>query len=463
MIDGPALALDTLRDTFSGELHAPTDPGYDEARAAWNLVADQRPALVALPRTADDVAAIVRHARTAGLRVAPQGTGHNATALGSLEESILLKTSLMRGVEIDVRGHRARAEAGALWADVAGPASEHGLAALSGSSPDVGVVGYSLGGGIGWLARAFGLCCNSVTAIELVTPDGELVRCDAEHRPELFWALRGGTGSFGVVTAIELMLIAVPELYAGAMLWPWERASEVLHAWREWTVDAPESATTSARLVQMPPIPDVPEPLRGRQFVVIDGAVLGSQAYAEEVLAPLRALGPELDSFGMAPPIALSHLHMDPEHPVPGISGHAMLDDVTADVIDTLVALAGPGSNSPLTAVELRHLGGAVGRVPAGAGARSRLDAPYAFFAVGVPMIPELAQAIPAALEAITAALGPWTAPSVYLNFAEEPTDTSAAFSEEAYAALRAIKADVDPYNLIQSNHAIPAAPRRDA
>ena len=455
MIDRPALELDLLRGTFSGELHTPADPTYDEARMAWNLAADQHPALVALPRTPEDVVALVAFARGAGLRIAPQGTGHNAAPLGSLAQSILLKTSLMRGVEIDVRGRRARAEAGALWSDVAGPASDHGLAALAGSSPDVGVVGYALGGGIGWLARAFGLCCNSVTAIELVTPDGELVRCDHENRPELFWALRGGTGSFGVVTAIEIMLIAIPELYAGAMLWPWERASEVLHAWREWTVDAPESATTSARILQIPPVPDIPEPFRGRQFVCIDGAVLGSESYANEVLAPLKALEPEIDSFGMAPPIALSHLHMDPEHPVPGISDTAMLEELTPETIDALVEAGGPGSGSPLLLVEVRHLGGALARVPAGAGARSRLDAPYIMFALGSPMTPELAAAIPPHLAKVVEAVAPWAADGVYLNFAERTTDTRRAFSEDAYAALQAVKAEVDPDGLIQSNHEI--------
>jgi hypothetical protein len=456
----PAIALDTLRSQFTGHLHAPGDIGYDDARAAWNLIADQRPVLVAEPRTAGDIAAVVRFAHQEGLRVAPQGTGHNAAARVAVDESILLNTRLMRGVEIDFDGRRARVEAGALCADLTAPASELGLAALAGSSPDVGLVGYTLGGGIGWLARAFGLCCNSVLSFDVVTGDGAQLHVDADNHPELFWALRGGTGSPAVITHMELRLIATPELYAGAMLWPWERASEVLHAWRAWTLDAPETATTSARIVQVPPFPDVPELLRGRQFVVIDGAVLGSDAYAEEVLAPLRALEPEIDMFAAMPPVALSHLHMDPEQPVPGIGDHALLSDLTPELIDALVKLAGHESGSPLVAVELRHLGGALGRAVAGAGARSRIDAPYVYFAVGVPATPEIAAAIPPRLEQLNSALTPWTASGAYLNFAEQPTDLSTAFEGETFRALQAVKATYDPRDTIHANHEIKPASR---
>ncbi|MEA2296930.1 MAG: hypothetical protein QOE86_4569, partial [Solirubrobacteraceae bacterium] len=205
----PAVELDTLRRQFTGDIHAPGDAGYDDARQAWNLLLDQQPAFVAVPRTADDVSAVVCFAREAGLRVAPQGTGHNGQARSSLQDSILLNTKLMRGVRIDAERRLARVEAGALCGDLTGPASELGLAALAGSSPDVGLVGYCLGGGIGWMARAFGLCCNTITSIEVVTADGAQLTCDEEQHPELFWALRGGTGSAAVITAMELRLIAV--------------------------------------------------------------------------------------------------------------------------------------------------------------------------------------------------------------------------------------------------------------
>jgi len=192
-------------------LITPDDPGYADARRAWNLAADQRPAGVLVARTAQDVVAAVRHAVGHGLRVVPQGTGHLASAVPDMADAVLVRTAI-GGVEVDPVARRARVGAGAIWQDVVDAASPHGLAALSGSSYDVGVMGYTLGGGCSWLARAKGLSCNNVHAIELVTADGQLIRTDAEHHPELFWALRGGGGNFGVVTHIEIELFAITEV-----------------------------------------------------------------------------------------------------------------------------------------------------------------------------------------------------------------------------------------------------------
>src|SRR3954468_14559671 len=236
----------------------PHEPGWNEARLAWNLAVDQQPAAVARPESAEDVAAVVRWARSQGLRVAPQGTGHNAAAMGSLAHTVLVKTERMRGVTIDPVARSARVEAGVLWAEVTEAAAGHGLAALAGSSPDVGVVGYSLGGGISWLARRHGLAANNITAVELVKADGELVRADADHNADLFWALRGGGGSFGVVTALEFKLFPLPEVYAGVLFFPLARGAEVLHAWRRWVDDVPEEITSVGRFLQFPPIPDIP-------------------------------------------------------------------------------------------------------------------------------------------------------------------------------------------------------------
>ncbi len=216
--------LHALRGSLTGQLVLPGDPEWDEARRAWNLAVDQRPFAVALVESVEDVVKVVEFARAHGLRIAPQGTGHGASALAVLDDTILVKTTRLRGVEIDAGAHRARIEAGALWEDVVEPAAEQGFMVLHGSSPDVGVVGYTLGGGMGWLARSRGLAANSVTAVELVTAEGRFVRLDSENEPDLFWAVRGGGGSFGVVTALELELYPTPELYAGAMFWPVERA-----------------------------------------------------------------------------------------------------------------------------------------------------------------------------------------------------------------------------------------------
>ena len=256
--DPPGIDPSSLRDRMSGRVSAPGDLDWDEARQAWNVAVDQRPAAVAIPHSVDDVIAIVDFANERGLRVTAQGTGHNAGAFDTLADTILVKTQEMRGVEIDAEARVARVAAGTLWIEVTEPASALGLAPLAGSSPDVGVVGYSLGGGASWLARKYGLSSNSVVAIELVTADGELVRADAEHHADLFWALRGGGGNYGVVTHMEIRLYPLTEVYAGMMFWPWERSAEVLKAWAAWTRTAPDEVTTSARLMQIPPLPGHP-------------------------------------------------------------------------------------------------------------------------------------------------------------------------------------------------------------
>jgi FAD/FMN-containing dehydrogenase len=458
MTGGTALDLHELRCRVAGTVVAPEDPGWDEARQAWNLAVDQRPALVALPENVDDVVAIVDFARRHDLRVAAQGTGHSAAALASLERTVLVKTSRMKGVAIDAAGRCARVAAGTLWAEVTGPASEHGLAPLAGSSPDVGVVGYTLGGGLSWLSRRHGLAANSVIAIEIVTADGRVVRCDRDHERALFWALRGGGGSFGVVTAIEFALYPAPEVYGGAMLWPWERATEILNRYVEWCRTAPDAISTSIRLLQVPPLPDVPEALQGRSFVAIDGAYLGAAAAAVEALAPLRALDPEFDFFAAIPAAELSRIHMDPEHPVPARGDGMILDTLTPAAVDALVEAVGPGSGSPLLSVELRQLGGAIGVPPAEPGALAKVGGEFALFAVGIPMDAEVARAIDAYLDALTATLDPWDTGRRYLNFTERPADARDFFPETTLSRLQAVKLAYDPAGVFLANHPVLAA-----
>ena len=447
--------LDSLRERIAGDVVGPLDAGWDAARQGWNLAADQRPSLVALPQTAADVVAIVDFARDRGMRVAPQGTGHNAVPLGDLEGAVLLSTRNMKGVELDVEARSARVQAGTLWIEVTTPASEHGLAPLAGSSPDVGVVGYSLGGGLSWLGRRHGLSADSVLAIEVVTADGRLRRVDATHDADLFWALRGGGGSFGVVTAMEIRLYEVPELYAGSLWWPWERTAEVLHAWREWTATVPDEVTTSARVMQMPPIPVVPEPLRGRSWVTIDGAFIGSRADGAALIQPLRDLGPEIDLFDAVAPVDLSRIHGDPEEPLPAISVSTMLSELTPEALDELIAVSGPGSGSPMLMVELRHLGGALARRPEHAGALGRFGGEYLLFATTIPMGPEVVAAFEAAGPRLLAATASVASGGGYLNFEENPTDPARFYEPGAYERLRAIKAEVDGGELFQSNHPI--------
>ena len=452
LITRATLDLSALRATVSGAVTGPDDERYDEARAAWQLVVDQRPAVVVEAESAEDVAAAVRFARTHGLRVAPQGTGHNASPMGSLEGTLLLKTHRMRGVEVDADDRRARVEAGALWMDVAPVAAEHGLAALAGSSPDVGVVGYSLGGGIGWMAREYGMATNSILAIELVTADGRHVRTDADNDPALFWAMRGGGGNFGVVTALEFRLYPVATVYAGMMAWPIERGAEIMKAWTRWAAEAPREVTTSIRLISIPPMPDIPEIVRGKSFVMIDGAVRGDEAHGVVTLAALRELGPELDTFGVIPAAALQHIHMDPEHPVPALSDHTMVSGLDDATIDRLVETAGIGAGSPLMLVELRQLGGALAEAPEGAGALATLDADFAYFALGVPMDPGVGAAIEAHLPLVREVLADRETGRAYGNFSERPSDLSRMFDDVTYHRLAAVKDRFDPQDVFQAN-----------
>jgi len=446
----------TLRGLCAGAIHLPGDPGYDEARMPWNVAVDQRPAAVAYPGNADEVSAVVRAAAAAGLRVAPQGTGHNAGPLGDLADVVLLRTSAMTGVTIDAERQVARVEAGALWLDAVEPAAAAGLAALHGSSPDVGIVGYSLGGGLGWYARKLGLATNSVTAVELVIGDGSVVRADEETNPELFWALRGGGGSFGVVTALEFRLYPVETAYGGMLVWDQKDAEKVLRRWAEWSLDAPDEVTTAFRVMNIPPMPDIPEPFRGRQLVVIDGAVLGSDEEAEEVLAPLRSLEPEMDMFARMPAAGLVRIHMDPEGPTPATSATTTLESLPEDGIRSFLDAVGPGSGTSLLMAELRQLGGAVSRPHPGAGALPRLEGQFLVFAAAIAATPEMeAQGYADAL-ALTEAMKPYANGRSYLNFAEKPVDVSASYSADTWRRLAGIRSAVDPQGVFLANHPVP-------
>ena len=443
----------------------PHDRHWDEARLAWNLAVDQQPAAVALPESANDVIETVRYARANGMRVAAQGTGHGANALTSLDGVVLLKTERMRGVAIDARAQRARVEAGVLWAEVTEAAAQHGLAALAGSSPDVGVVGYTLGGGVSWLSRRYGLAANSVTAIELVNAEGELVRADADQNADLFWALRGGGGSFGVVTALEFALYPITDVHAGVLFFPLERGAEVLRAWRRWVDTVPDEVTSVGRFLQFPPVPALPEHLRGQSFAVIEAVSLLGQDASDELLGPLRELGPQLDTFATIPAHSLDRLHMDPEHPVPGAGDGMVLSDLNDAAIDALVQTAGAGSHSPLLSVELRHAGGALARKVPGGGAVSSVNGRFLLFAVGMAPTPDAGTAVKAQVELVQNALAPWDAGRAYSNFATKRERGERLFGDLTYRRLQTVKATVDPDDVFRSNHPVrlPATEVRQA
>src|SRR3954466_5204634 len=457
--DAISNSVDALREQLQGDYVTPEDASWDEARLAWNLAVDQVPAAVAIPETADDIVEVVRFARANGLRVAGQSTGHNAHPLAEgLESTVLVKTHRMRAVQIDAGARVARVEPGTLWMDVTDPAAEHGLAPLAGSSPDVGVAGYVLGGGISWLARKYGLAANSVVGIEIVNAEGDLVRASAVENPDLFWALRGGGGSFGIVTAIELKLFPVKELYAGWLIFPMERAEEGLNAWRDWLDTVPDEVPSVGRLLQIPPLPDIPEPLRGRRLVVVEAAMIMDEAEASKLLKPLRKLGPEMDTFATKPATELQELHMDPPNPVPGFGDHMLLRDLTRAGIEKVVEAGGAESHSPLLSIEFRHLGGALGRVEPGSGATASLDGAFAMFAVGMAMDPVMSAAVRAYLPVVKQALARYDSGREYLNFAEHRTDPRRLWPAETYNRLRQVKGEHDPLDIFRANHQIAPA-----
>jgi FAD binding domain/Berberine and berberine like len=456
---------DRSMNSINGTFLTPEDEGFDTARQAWNLAVDQRPAAIAYADSAGDVAAAVRLAGERGLRVAAQGTGHGAAALGDIGGTLLLKTMRMTRLEVDPGARRARVEAGALWGDVAVAAAEHGLVALHGSSPDVGVAGYTLGGGLGWLSRRHGLACNRVVSAEVVTADGELRRVGPDEEPDLFWALRGGGGAFGVVTAIEFELLPLTEVFAGWLVWDADAGGEVVHAFREWSRNAPPEVTSSLRFLRLPPFPEVPEPLRDRPVIAFDGAYLGSEADGAELLRPLRDVAAPLvmDTWATIPASGLVRLHGDPEQPVPVRGDGVQVRELTPEAADAFIEVGGPGSGSPLLMLELRQLGGALAEAPAGAGALGALTDQFTLFGVGIAMSPEAAQAIGTHVERVREAMAPWSA-GVYLNFCEtEGGGAPRAFDEATYARLRDVKARYDSGDLFRSNHPLEPALREAA
>jgi hypothetical protein len=454
----PIPALRSLRSRFRGAVIEPGRDGWDAATQAFNLTVVQQPALVAVPADAEDVTTVVEFARANGMQVAAQRTGHNAEPLGALDDVILVKTDALRGVDIDVERKLARVASGSKWADVVPQASDLGLAALHGSTPDVSVAGYSLGGGIGWYARKLGLSANSVTAIELVTADGRLRRVDADNDPDLFWALRGGGGSFGVVTALEVQLYSIPDIYAGVLFYPWERSSEVLHAWLEWTAGVPDEVTSVGRILQFPPLEEIPEPLRGGRFAIVEAVYMGDEGSGSDILKPLRDLGPALDTFAMVPPAGLAELHMDPPSPVPYTGEGQMLGPLDGEAIDRFVAAAGPESGSPLVSAEIRHVGGALSRPQPHHGALCTFDAEYLTFGVGMVMDEPMYLANRRQLDRIAEAFGPYENGRSYLNFAERRVDPARFYTPSVYRRLREVKRTFDPDELFRANHPIAPA-----
>ena len=451
-VSAPApVRAEALRGLCGGSVHLPGDPAYDLARSPWNLQMSDFPAAVAYPAFPDEVADVLRTAAAADLGVAVQGTGHGAPPLqGRLTDAVLLRTSAMTELSVDPARRVVRAGAGVLWGDLATVAGRSGLVGLHPSSPDVGVVGYTLGGGIGWYARRRGLQCNTVTAAELVLADGTFVRTTADRDPDLFWALRGGAAPLVVVTALEFELFPLATVVAGYLAWDATLVERVLPAWAAWCATAPEEATTSFRLLDVPAMDPIPAHLRGRRLAMVDGAFLGGDAAAAELIAPLRALRPEFDTVTRVPAESLVRLHLEPEGPTPAYASSTLLHELPDAAVAAVVEAAGPGSDSGPAIAELRQLGGAAGRPDPDGGALEALDGAFLALSVGLAGDPAAQRAEAARF---LDALEPWASGRRYLPMLDDRTDTRKAFPPGVHARLSAIRHAVDPRGLFLAPH----------
>ncbi|MFD0658160.1 FAD-binding oxidoreductase [Thermocatellispora tengchongensis] len=432
----------------------PGDPALADGTAAFNTAWPVRPIAVVAAADEADVAAAVRWAAARRLPVAVQATGHGLVA--PVEDAVLVTTSRLSHVRVDPVSRTARVGAGVRWAQVIEAAAPHGLAPLNGSTSHVGVAGYTLGGGLGLMARRYGFAADHVRRLRLVTADGAIREVDATTDPELFWAVRGGKGDFGIVTEIEFGLVPVTTLYGGGVYFPGQAAAEVLHAYRQWVETLPEDTTTSVGLLRLPPDPALPEPLRGRFVVHLRYAHLGSAEEGAALLAPMRSAAPRLiDSVGEMPYTAVDSIYMDPTDPMPCHDRGTALSALPAEAVDRLLAVAGPGADVPVAMVDIRHMGGALARPAAVPNAVAGRDAAFSVYALGVLLGPA-AGAVPAAVGAVIDAVAPWSSGSL-INFLG-PADRERVRSlwpEADLARLLAAKRRVDPYGIFTTGHSI--------
>jgi FAD/FMN-containing dehydrogenase len=435
-----------LRDALGSRVILAGDADYDAVRSPWNVAVDQRPFAVVVPASAEEVVAVVRAATAAGLRIAAQSTGHAAPGLSEtdLSDVVLVRLSALRGVTVHPEARAAIVLGGSQWNDVIAAAAPHGLTALHGSAGDVSVAGYSLNGGVSFYARTHGLGVNAVRAVQIVTADGSLIRASARENADLFWAVRGGSGSFGIVVSLEIELLPYADVFAGMLLWGAAHTPAVTRAWAEWTASVPESVTSTLRVMHLPPLPELPPFLSGRSVVVIDGAVLESDARADELLRPLRDLAPEIDTFARIPSAALVQVHMDPPQPTPAVTRHRVLDALPEGAVAAFVeASADPG----LFVAEIRHIGGAAARPLPDGGAVSAVDGDYIVHSIAVPPVPEAVPAASASATALVDAFEPWAGEALALTFLDGGMDRSPGFGA-SLDRLRALKAHWDPRNV---------------
>jgi FAD/FMN-containing dehydrogenase len=371
----------------------------------------------------------------------------------------MVTTRRMQGVHVDPERRTARIEAGVKWERAMAAAAEHGLAGMRGSSSDVGVVGYTLGGGLGSFGRKHGFAADHVRSVEIVPADGRIRTVDAETDPELFWAVRGGKGNLGIVTALEIDLLPVRSLVGGGIFFDGEDAAEVLHAYRRWSATLPEEATTSVAIMRMPPLDVIPAPLQGRTVVHLRYAWVGEDlAEGERLVQQMAGAGRVLLGFtGPMLVTEMDSIHMDPVDPLPAWEKGMGLADLTEEAVDALLAVAGPQVEIPLLMVELRQLGGALARQPQAPNAVAGRDVPWELFVLG-PALPELAEVLPLVGRGVLGAMAPWKAEGGLFNHLGDvsgPEEVARIYPPEVLQRLRAVKAAVDPDGMFSFGHAI--------
>jgi len=447
-------AVMSLNETLAaGRLHWPGEDGYEAQRLPWQRKFDPQPAAIVDARGPSDVQAALEIMRDNDLPLAIQATGHGAVEAS--DGALLLVTSGMRGVEVDGERWTARARAGTPWSDVIAAAAPYGLAPLSGTAGGVGVAGYTVGGGAGLLSRAFGFAADSLLRADVVTTDGELRTVTADEHGDLFWALRGGGGSFGIVTALEFRLHPAERLYGGISMFDAAGAEDVLGLYREWALDEPDELGTAVVVMTVPPLPQLPEAVRGRRVVALRALYVGEAAEGERLLAPLvEAAGqPIIDgmrpmsfaeasaALGAPPTPAVVELDIDLFHELP--------DGVLGVVTDP---------DTPVTAIEVRHWGGAMANPGDDGGPCGHRDVPFSVVSTAMAADRDGYPAAKAATEAVAARLEPYATGGTFLNFLGDPARTHTAYTPSDYDALAAIKAVYDPENVLSRGHTIPLA-----
>ncbi|WP_433594201.1 FAD-binding oxidoreductase [Nocardia sp. CA-145437] len=439
-----ATVVERLRAAVAGAVHTPGEEGYQRSAAGFNAAIEHAAAAVVVASSAADVAATVRVAVETGYTVAVRATGHGV--LPTPADSILIDTTLLDAVSIDRDQRTATVGAGVRWQQVLDAAAPFGLAGLAGSSTSVGVVGYTLGGGLGPIARTYGFAADHVTAMEVVTADATLRRVTPDSEPELFRALLGGGAAFGIVTQMTFRLFPIHTLYAGSLTYRIEDAAVVLRAWRNWVAAAPETVTSSVAILNLPPLLEIPEPLRGATVLTLRYAHVGDAAEGAALLAPLRPVAaPLMDTVAEMPYTALASIHNDPTHPMPALDRGTLLRELPDAALD---ALLGAVVGAPIGMAEIRVFGGAIARESQSHTTIAGRHAAFQVFAVGV-LAPPVAEVVPAALDQVAAAMDRWSLDAATPNFGLNPlggsSETLAAWTEPQRARLVDARRRYDP------------------